>query len=117
MALADECVRRADFRDEPIPVFTKHGCNAETCHGAAIGRDGVGLPLYGGDAGADYGANVRLVGGRPVLLSAPTRSLIVLKPTEFIEHVGERCCRRKARPSSCCPTGCVKMRRLRRHAT
>ena len=44
------------------------------------------MPLYGGDVEANYGANVRLVGGRPVLLSAPTRSLIVLKPTDFVEH-------------------------------
>ena len=50
------------------------------------------MPLYGGDAEADYDAIVRLVDGRPVLLSAPARSLFVLKPTEFVEHGA--CCQR-----------------------
>ena len=38
------------------------------------------MPLYGGDAEADYDVIVRLVDGRRVLLSEPARSLIVLKP-------------------------------------
>ena len=46
------------------------------------------MSLYGGDAEADYDAIVRLVGGRRVNLSEPARSLIVLKPTEFVEHGG-----------------------------
>ena len=25
-----------DFRSDLIPMFTKHGCNAGACHGAAI---------------------------------------------------------------------------------
>ena len=25
-----------DFRNDLIPMFTKHGCNAGACHGAAI---------------------------------------------------------------------------------
>ena len=86
MALADECVRRADFRDEPIPVFTKHGGNAGACRSAATGRDGFKLPQSGEDAKADCDASLRLVGGRRVNLSEPARSLIVLKPTEFVEH-------------------------------
>ena len=50
------------------------------------------MPLYGGDAEADYDVIVRLVDGRRVLLSEPARSLIVLKPTEFVEHGA--CCQR-----------------------
>ena len=46
------------------------------------------MSLYGGDAEADYDAIVRLVGGRRVNLSEPARSLIVLKPTEFVERGG-----------------------------
>ncbi|MEE3371246.1 MAG: hypothetical protein VX346_18070 [Planctomycetota bacterium] len=56
-----------------------------------IGRGGFKLSLYGGDAEADCDAIVRLVGGRRVDLSEPARSLIVLKPTKFVEHGG--CCR------------------------
>ena len=76
------------FTNDLIPVFTKHGCNAGACHGAAIGRGGFKLSLYGGDPSADYDAVVRQAGGRRVNLADAERSLIVLKPTEFIEHGG-----------------------------
>ncbi len=32
----DEPDRAVDFRNDLIPVLTKHGCNAGACHGAAI---------------------------------------------------------------------------------
>lgn len=87
-ALADESAKKVDFRNDLIPVFTKHGCNAGACHGAAIGRGGFKLSLYGGNAEADYDAIVRQVSGRRVNLSKPDQSLIVLKPTEYVEHGG-----------------------------
>ena len=78
-----------DFRNDIIPVFTKHGCNAGACHGAAIGRGGFKLSLYGGNPAADYDAIVRQVGGRRVNLSRPNASLIVLKPAGHVEHGGD----------------------------
>lgn len=79
---------RIDFRNDLIPMFTKHGCNAGACHGAAIGRGGFKLSLYGGDPQSDFEAVVRQMNGRRVNLSKPDQSLIFLKPTEYVEHGG-----------------------------
>ena len=54
---------RVDFHNDVIPALTKMGCNAGACHGAAIGRGGFKLSLYGGNPAADYDAIVRQVGG------------------------------------------------------
>ena len=81
---------RVDFTNDLIPVFTKAGCNAASCHGAAIGRGGFKLSLYGGNPAADYEAIVRQVEGRRVNLARPEESLIVLKPTKQIAHRGGR---------------------------
>ena len=81
---------RVDFANDLIPVFTKAGCNAAACHGAAIGRGGFKLSLYGGNPAADYEAIVRQVEGRRVNLARPEESLIVLKPTKQIAHRGGR---------------------------
>ncbi len=77
-----------DFRNDLIPMFTKHGCNAGACHGAAIGRGGFKLSLYGGDPKSDFEAVVRQMNGRRVNLSNPEESLILLKPVEYVEHGG-----------------------------
>ena len=81
---------RVDFSNDLIPVFTKAGCNAASCHGAAIGRGGLKLSLYGGNPAADYEAIVRQVEGRRVNLARPEENLIVLKPTKQIAHRGGR---------------------------
>ena len=77
-----------DFENDLIPVFTRSGCNAGACHGAAIGRGGFKLSLYGGDPKADYQSIVLELEGRRVNLVRPDTSLIVLKPTEVVEHGG-----------------------------
>ena len=77
-----------DFRNDLIPVFTKHGCNAGACHGAAIGRGGFKLSLYGGNPALDFDAVVRQANGRRVNLSQPNESLIFLKPAEYVKHGG-----------------------------
>lgn len=77
-----------EFDNEIIPILTKAGCNAGACHGAAVGRGGFKLSLYGGDPESDYRAIVLELEGRRVNLAKPDESLIVLKATESIEHGG-----------------------------
>ncbi len=77
-----------DFDTEIVPILTKAGCNAGACHGAAIGRGGFKLSLYGGDPTADYRAIVFEVEGRRVNLADPKLSLLLLKPTEVLNHGG-----------------------------
>ncbi|MEM7560152.1 MAG: DUF1549 domain-containing protein [Planctomycetota bacterium] len=85
---AKEPTTQVDFKNDLIPVFTKLGCNAGACHGAAIGRGGFKLSLYGGNPSADYHTIVQELEGRRVNLFKPEQSLIYLKPSESIAHEG-----------------------------
>ncbi len=77
-----------DFDTDVLPVLTRAGCNAGACHGAAAGRGGFKLSLFGGDPAADYRAIVQDLEGRRVNLVRPDRSLLLLKPTWEIDHEG-----------------------------
>ncbi len=77
-----------DFDTQVAPVLTKAGCNAGACHGAAAGRGGFHLSLYGSNPAADYQAIVQQRGGRRVNLSNPAASLLLLKPTGLLDHGG-----------------------------
>ncbi len=76
------------FRNQVIPVLTKAGCNSGACHGAAAGKNGFGLTLRGYDPVADYETITRQAGGRRVNKIEPAKSLILLKPTEIVPHMG-----------------------------
>lgn len=77
-----------DFDRQVIPVLTKAGCNTGACHGAAVGRGGFRLSLYGGDPEFDYQSIALELQGRRVNLAEPDSSLFILKPTESIVHGG-----------------------------
>ena len=77
-----------DFNTGVMPVLTKAGCNTGACHGAAVGRGGFRLSLYGGDPQFDYHSIVLELEGRRVNLARPNESLILLKATESISHGG-----------------------------
>ena len=76
------------FDTQVVPILTKAGCNAGACHGAAVGRGGFKLSLYGGDPAFDYDSIVRKVAGRRINLAQPANSLLLLKPTGMLEHGG-----------------------------
>jgi hypothetical protein len=79
-----------DFDTEVLPVLTRAGCNAGSCHGAASGRGGFRLSLWGSDPFTDYETIVRELEGRRVNLARPARSLLLLKPTRQLAHGGGR---------------------------
>ena len=79
---------RVDFENDLIPIFTKFGCNAGACHGAAAGRGEFNLSLFGGNPQADYAAIVRQLAGRRINLMHPEESLVILKPTAQTSHGG-----------------------------
>ena len=81
---------RVDFENDLMPVFTKFGCNAGACHGAAAGRGEFKLSLFGGNPQADYKAIVRQLAGRRINLMHPEQSLVILKPTAQISHGGRQ---------------------------
>jgi hypothetical protein len=85
---ADARERAIDFDTEIIPVLTKAGCNAGACHGAAAGRGGFHLSLWGADAAADYDALVHAFEGRRINTVRPESSLIFSKPAGYLDHGG-----------------------------
>jgi len=77
-----------DFDTQVLPVLAKAGCNTGACHGAAAGRGGFKLSLFGGDPAADYRQIARELEGRRINLAQPERSLLLLKPTWQLDHEG-----------------------------
>lgn len=76
------------FTHEVLPVLTKARCNSGGCHGKAEGQGGFKLSLFGYDPPTDYQAIVAAGRGRRVMLSSPTKSLLLLKGTATIPHGG-----------------------------
>jgi hypothetical protein len=77
-----------DFDTDVLPILSKAGCNAAACHGAAAGRGGFKLSLFGGNPAADYDEIVHQLEGRRVNLAKPETSLVLLKPTGQLDHEG-----------------------------
>lgn len=77
-----------DFKTQIVPVLTRSGCNAGSCHGAAAGRGGFHLSLLGADPAADHEAIVQALEGRRVNLARPELSLLLTKPTGILPHGG-----------------------------
>jgi hypothetical protein len=76
------------FVREVMPTMSKVGCNQGTCHGAQEGKNGFKLTLRGYDPELDYFALVDDLSGRRFNRSLPSQSLMLLKPTQGVPHVG-----------------------------
>lgn len=80
--------RPVSYRHEVLPVLTRQGCNAGTCHGSPSGKGGFALSLFAFDAKADYAALTRDLMGRRVDVFDPELSLILRKPATDLAHRG-----------------------------
>jgi len=76
------------YRNDIIPILTRAGCNSGACHGAAAGKNGFGLTLFGFDPGKDLRALSRDFRSRRIDCSDPEASLILTKPTTQVRHKG-----------------------------
>ena len=76
------------FVREVMPIMSKVGCNAGTCHGSAKGKNGFKLSLRGYDPEFDHHALIDDVSGRRFNRSDPAQSLMLLKPTGAVPHKG-----------------------------
>lgn len=79
---------RADYVHDIMPVLSRLGCNAGTCHGSAQGKNGFKLSLRGYDPIFDVRALTDDHASRRVNLASPDDSLMLLKPTGAVPHVG-----------------------------
>lgn len=76
------------FRNEVVPVLTRAGCNAGSCHGAASGKNGFRLSLFGYAPDRDHLALTRELRGRRLDFAAPEQSLVLQKATATAPHQG-----------------------------
>lgn len=76
------------FRNDVLPILTKAGCNSGKCHGAASGKDGFGLSLYGFDPAGDYYRITQQMVGRRIDLNNPENCLLVNKALGEVPHTG-----------------------------
>ncbi|HJT77569.1 MAG TPA: DUF1549 and DUF1553 domain-containing protein [Gemmataceae bacterium] len=80
--------RPISFKLDVMPVFMRAGCNQGSCHGAARGKDGFRLSLFGFDADGDHYRLTREVNGRRINLALPPESLLLQKATGKVPHTG-----------------------------
>lgn len=78
----------SSFVRDVMPVMSKLGCNAGTCHGSDQGKNGFKLSLRGYDPEFDHQALTDDLAGRRFNRSAPEQSLMLLKPAGGVPHVG-----------------------------
>ncbi|MBX9678820.1 MAG: DUF1549 domain-containing protein [Gemmataceae bacterium] len=79
---------QSDFIRDVNPILSRLGCNAGTCHGANKGRNGFKLSLRGVDPIFDVRAFLDDHASRRVNVASPDDSLMLLKTTGAVPHVG-----------------------------
>ncbi len=88
VVIKDVSDQPVSFVREVVPLISKTGCNAGTCHGNQKGQNGFKLSLRGYDPVYDYRALIDDLAGRRFNRSQPAQSLILLKPTQGVPHEG-----------------------------
>lgn len=76
------------FRQDVMPVWMKSSCNNGSCHGAARGKDGFRLSLFGFDPEGDHYRLTREIPGRRINLALPAESLLMEKAAGIVPHTG-----------------------------
>jgi len=80
--------RPVSFKLDVMPVFMRNGCNQGGCHGAARGKDGFRLSLFGFDPDGDHFRLTRELNGRRINLAMPAESLLLEKTNGKAPHTG-----------------------------
>lgn len=76
------------FRNDVEAAIMRAGCNTGACHGAASGRNGFRLSLFGFDPVMDYTNLTRQERGRRMNVALPKESLMLMKPSGGVDHEG-----------------------------
>ena len=80
--------RPISFQLDVMPVFMRSGCNTGSCHGAARGKDGFMLSLFGYDAAGDHYRITHELGFRRINLAVPEESMLLEKNDGTVPHTG-----------------------------
>jgi len=80
--------RAISFKLDVMPIFMRTGCNTGSCHGAARGKDGFRLSLFGFDPEGDHFRLTREINGRRINTALPAEGLLMEKATGKVPHTG-----------------------------
>jgi hypothetical protein len=80
--------QQVSFVNDVMPVLSKAGCNAGSCHAKADGQNGFKLTIFAYDPRADYLEIVKDARGRRVFPAFPEESLLLKKATLAVPHDG-----------------------------
>ncbi len=83
--------RPVSFKNDVMPIWMRTGCNQGGCHGAARGKDGFRLSLFGFDPDGDYIRLTREMTGRRINLAIPEESTLIEKCLGSVPHSGNQC--------------------------
>ncbi len=81
-------VPAVSYKLDIMPIFMKANCNTGSCHGAARGKDGFRLSLFGFDPDGDHFRITRELPGRRIDYAMPMSSLLVEKSIGAVPHTG-----------------------------
>jgi len=79
---------KPDYVRDVMPIMSKLGCNAGTCHGAKDGKAGFKLSLRGYDPVYDVLAFADDLSSRRANVASPEHSLMLLKASGSVPHEG-----------------------------
>ncbi len=85
---SSKAVRPISFRMDIMPIFMKSNCNTGSCHGAARGKDGFRLSLFGFDPEGDHHRLTREMPGRRLNQAVPAESTFIEKAVGAVQHTG-----------------------------
>lgn len=86
------------FVHDLLPVLSRAGCNAGSCHAKPQGQNGFKLSVFAYDPRSDYRSIVKGDRGRRVFPADPEESLLLKKPTMTVEHGGGERFKRGSEP-------------------
>lgn len=78
------------FENDVLPILTRAGCMAGSCHAKSDGQNGFALSIFSFDPDADYREIVHDARGRRIFPAAPDHSLLLLKATNAVPHEGDK---------------------------
>ena len=78
------------FRQDVLPILTRYGCNAGSCHGKLAGQNGFKLSLRAYAPELDYPSLTRDLSGRRIDYARPEQSLLIRKSTGQVPHEGHK---------------------------
>lgn len=79
---------QVSFVNDVLPILSKAGCNAGSCHAKSDGQNGFKLTIFAYDPRADHHSIIKGARGRRVFPAFPEESLLLKKATLAIPHDG-----------------------------